>query len=221
VQQTGKPSASTTLYAAHGGYVLTRNAFARQKITPDTELYTLVDLSSVWIVADVFESDAAFVRPGTAVAVNIPAYPGKTILGRVSFILPQVDPQTRTLKVRIEAPNPGLILKPDMFVDAELRTGAGRKLMVPASAVLDTGERKVVFVDLGSGVLDRRDIDAGERFGDRIAVLRGLKEGERVVASANFLIDSESQLRGAITGSGSPAAAATPPSKGGGHEGHD
>lgn len=218
IAQTGKPDAIVTMYAPHSGIVLTRNVFPKQKITPEMDLYTLVDLTSVWIVADVFESDAALVRPGMPVVVSVPAYSQKQILGRVSFVLPQVDPQTRTLKVRIEAPNPGLALKPDMFVDAEFRVRSGRTLTAPASAVLNTGERKTAFVDRGNGNIEPRQVATGERFGDRVEILSGLKAGDRVVASANFLVDSESQLKGAMTGG---AAAGGEPAQHGGHEHHD
>jgi membrane fusion protein, copper/silver efflux system len=119
-------------------------------------------------------------------------------VARVSYIQPQIDPATRTLKVRIDAPNPAMQLKPDMFVDVEFQSAPQRKLTVPAEAVLDAGQRKTVFVDHGNGNLEPRQVEIGERLGDRVEILKGLKAGERIVTSGNFLIDSESQLKEAL-----------------------
>jgi RND family efflux transporter MFP subunit len=132
---------------------------------------------------------------------------GRTLEGRVSFVLPQFDPTTRTLKVRIETPNPGLSLRPDMYLDVDFDLGAGAaRVTVPAGAVLDSGTRQVVFVDRGNGYLEQRQVTVGERSGDRVVIDSGLAAGERVVASGTFLIDSESQLRAATA----PAEAAPP-----------
>jgi RND family efflux transporter MFP subunit len=207
LEKTGQPMRTITLFAPANGYVIARNAFTGQKVTPDTELYALTDLSRVWVVADVFESDAANVRVGQNAVVSLPQANGKRFSGRVSYILPQVDPATRTLKVRLEAPNPELQLKPDMFVEVEFQLVSSRKLTVPSEAVLDAGLRKTVFVDHGNGNLEARQVETGERLGDRIEILHGLKAGERIVTSGNFLIDSESQLK-------QPAAAPSP------HAGH-
>jgi membrane fusion protein, copper/silver efflux system len=201
VEKTGQPQRAITLFAPTSGYVIARNAFPGQKVSPETELYAVTDLSRVWIVADVFESDAANVRVGQSALIALPYASRGGFGARVSYILPQVDPATRTLKVRLEAPNPGLRLKPDMFVDVEFQIASQRKLTVPAEAVLDAGVRKTVFVDEGNGNLESRQVETGERLGDRVEILRGLKAGERIVTSGNFLIDSESQLK-------QPAAAA-------------
>jgi Cu(I)/Ag(I) efflux system membrane fusion protein len=125
---------------------------------------------------------------------------GRKIAGRVNYIQPQVDPMTRTLKIRIDADNPGLALKPDMFVDVEFHTAMARRVTVPIEAVLDAGMRKTVFVDRGNGYLEPRQVETGDRAGERIEILKGLKAGERVVISGNFLIDSESQLNSAASG---------------------
>ena len=201
IEKTGQPQRAITLFAPTSGYVIARNAFPGQKVSPETELYAVTDLSRVWIVADVFESDAANVRVGQSALIALPYASRGGFGARVSYILPQVDPATRTLKVRLEAPNPGLRLKPDMFVDVDFQVASQRKLTVPAEAVLDAGVRKTVFVDHGDGNLESRQVETGERLGDRVEILRGLKPGERIVTSGNFLIDSESQLR-------QPAAAA-------------
>jgi Cu(I)/Ag(I) efflux system membrane fusion protein len=201
IERTGNTIHAITLYAPAGGFVMTRNAFPSQKVTPDTQLYEIGDLSRVWIMADVFESDAANIRMGQAASVTTAYRNGMKLAARVSFIQPQVDAATRTMKVRLEAPNPGFQLKPDMFVDIEFQVASQRRLTVPAEAVLDAGIRKTVFVDLGNGHLEPRQVEIGERLGDRIEILGGLKPGERIVTSGNFLIDSESQLKQALQGS--------------------
>jgi RND family efflux transporter MFP subunit len=213
IERTGNTIHAITLYAPAGGFVTARNAFPSQKVTPDTQLYEIGDLSRVWIMADVFESDAANVRMGQSASVTTAYRNGMRLSARVSFIQPQVDATTRTMKVRLEAPNPGFQLKPDMFVDIEFQVASQRRLTVPAEAVLDAGTRKTVFVDRGNGHLEPRQVETGERLGDRIEILGGLKPGERIVTSGNFLIDSESQLKQALQGSadsGQPKAAHPP-----------
>jgi Cu(I)/Ag(I) efflux system membrane fusion protein len=195
VERTGKPTRNLTLYSPASGYVTVRNAFPNQRITPETELYTIVDLDRVWILADVFESDAPLVRLGQTARVSLPYLGGRTMTARVAYILPQVDPQTRTLKVRLEADNPATLLKPEMFVDVEFQASLGASLSVPAEAVLDAGLTKTVFVDKGNGSFEPRQVRTGRRFNDRIEILSGLRQGERVAASGAFLLDSESQMK--------------------------
>jgi len=195
VDRTGKPIRNLTLYSPASGYVTVRNAFPNQRITPETELYTIVDLDRVWILADVFESDAPLVRLGQAARVSLTYLGGRTLTARVAYILPQVDPQTRTLKVRLEADNPATLLKPEMFVDVEFQASLGASLSVPAEAVLDAGLTKTVFVDKGNGSFEPRQVRTGRRFNDRIEILSGLRQGERVAASGAFLLDSESQMK--------------------------
>jgi len=200
VLRTGQPVKNITVYSPVDGYVLERKVFPNQKIAPDTDLYIVADLSRVWILADIFEYEAGNIRLGQPVRVTLSYAPGKAIHARVSYIQPQVDPMTRTLKVRLEAGNPGMLLKPDMYVDAEFRVDLPRRLTVPVDAVLDAGERKTVFVDRGNGYLEPRQVETGERLGGRVAILKGLQPGERIVVSGNFLIDSESQMRAAAAG---------------------
>lgn len=198
VLRTGEPIRAVTLYAPATGYVLQRKAFPSQRVTPEMELYSLADLSRVWILAEVFESEAALVRLGQPARIRLTHLPGPRFQARVSYIQPELDPLSRTLKVRLEAENPGLLLKPEMFVDVEMESVLPAMLTAPAEAVLDTGERKMVFVDRGQGYFEPRAVETGARAGDRIVILRGLKPGERVVTSGNFLIDSESQLKAAV-----------------------
>ncbi len=205
VLQTGQPIKNVTLYSPIAGYVTERKAFPQLKVTPDTGLYTIVDLSRVWIMADVFEYEAANIHIGETARVTLEAAPGRTFTARIDYEQPQVDPTTRTLKVRLDMANPGLILKPDMYADVEFRVNLPVQLTVPAEAVLDSGERKTVFVDRGNGFFEPRLVTTGERDGNRIQILSGLSGNERIVTSGNFLIDSESQLKAAAAGMGGMA----------------
>jgi len=204
VLKTGQPIHSITLYAPASGFVTERKAFPNQKVTPDSDLYTITALSRIWIVADVFESDITSIKVGDATYVSFPNGNTPPLGAKVTYIQPQVDPMTRTLKVRLDAPNPGLRMKPDMYVNVEFGIAGAKELVVPAGAVLDTGDRQTVFVDLGNGYLEPRQVVVGERYGDRVAITRGLSAGERVVSSGTFLIDSESQLKAAAGGMGAP-----------------
>jgi RND family efflux transporter MFP subunit len=222
LETTQKAEAQVTLYSDASGFVTTRNAFPHQKVTPDTELYTIADLSRVWVLASVFENDAPSVRMGQSAAVLVPAT-NRRINARVSYIQPQIEAQTRTMQVRLELPNPGLALRPEMFVDVELTSAQSQRLTVPAEAVLDSGARKVVFVAAGHGWFEPREVEIGQRLGDRIEILHGLEAGQRIVASGVFLINSESQLKAAASGMGAPegAAPAPAPAKGQGAHQHD
>lgn len=200
ITRTQQPLTNITVYSPISGYIMMRNAFPKQRITPETELYTVVDLSKVWIMADVFENEASMIQVGMAARIK-PSYgTGQAFNGRVSYIQPSVDPTTRTLKVRIEAANPNMMLKPEMFVNVEFSVSMPARMTVPAEAVLDTGLKQTVFVDRGNGYLEPREVEIGERIGDRLEVLKGLTPGERIVTSGNFLIDSESQLKSSAAG---------------------
>ena len=173
------------------------------------KLYTVADLSSVWVSAQVFQSDLGRIKPGDPAVVTVDAYPGQTFNGRIRDILPQVDMTTRTARVRIALPNPGLKLKPGMYVNVVLQVPLGRQLVVPSSAVLHAGLRQLVFVSRGEGVFDPREVQTSGQAGDKTIITKGLKAGERIVISAGFLIDSESQLQAA-------AGAFVPPPPGAG-----
>ena len=196
VEESHTPLRAVTLYSPASGYVTSRNAFPGQKVAPETELYAISDLSRIWIMADAFEVDLPKVSVGQSAWVTPAGGSGAGFAARVAYIQPQIDPTTRTLKVRLEADNPNLRLKPDMFVNVELKIGLPGRVTVPADAVVNTGTRQTVFVDLGDGRLDPRAVQVGERLGDRVQILQGLRAGERVVSSGTFLVDSEAQLRG-------------------------
>jgi Cu(I)/Ag(I) efflux system membrane fusion protein/cobalt-zinc-cadmium efflux system membrane fusion protein len=193
------------------GVITERNAFASNFIQPGTKLYTIADLSTVWVNAQVFESDIAQVRIGDAVIVT--SNSGLRRKGRVNFIEPKVDEATRTVTVRVEVANPDLRLALGMFVNVEIDAPLGRQLTIPASALLYSGTREIAFVERGSGYFEPRDVETGAQAGDDVVVLSGLEAGEKVVTSANFLIDSESQIQAAAGSfapppSGAGAAAA-------------
>jgi RND family efflux transporter MFP subunit len=182
------------------GYVLARNVFPAQRLERGEELYRIADLTRVWVLADVFESDAPYVRPGTRMRVSLAYRQAASIEGRVSDVLPQSDRSTRTARVRLEVDNRDLALRPDMFVDVELRVDLPPALTVPAEAVVDSGRHKTVFVERGNGYFEPRRVEIGWRSDDRVQVVRGLMPGERVVSSGTFLLDSESRMRAAARG---------------------
>ena len=203
LEETGKATTDVTIYSPTSGYIVERNALPNMYADQSTRLYTIADLSQVWVNAQVFQDDIGRVKSGDSAEVTIDAYPGRIFQGRIESILPQVDIATRTVKVRLEVMNSGLQLKPGMFVNVDLRTNLGRQLVVPASAVFQSGLRQIAFLDRGNGNLEPREISLGARVGDVFIVDKGLAAHQRIVTSANFLIDSESQLQAA---SAPPAA---------------
>ncbi len=200
LERTRQTTREVTLYSPAAGFVLARNAFPSQRITPETELYAIADLSRVWIMADVFESDMGQIRIGEPAEILLPYQNGKSFSARVDYIQPEVDPATRTLKIRLEASNWNGRLKPDMFVNVEFHLISAQRVTVPKDAVLDSGLHKTIFVDRGHGYLEPREVETGKLNGDRIEVLKGLQLGERIVTSGTFLIDSESRLKAAAGG---------------------
>ncbi len=181
------------------GFVLERNVSPGLRFERGKLLYRIADLGRIWILADTFGKEAQYFRPGARVTVTLPN-DGRKLTATVSDILPQFDPNTRTLKIRLETDNPGYLLRPDMFVDVELPIALPPGLSVPADAVIDSGMHKRVFVDRGNGYFEPRVIETGWRSGDRVQVLKGLMEGESVVVSGTFLVDSESRLKAAAAG---------------------
>ncbi|MBI4473628.1 MAG: efflux RND transporter periplasmic adaptor subunit [Acidobacteria bacterium] len=194
LEKTGEVTRTLVLNSPVDGYVMMREAYPKTAITPDKELYTIVDLSTVWINLDIYEYEAPFVTTGYTARMTLPYAPGKSYKGTVTYIYPDVSLETRTLKARLEFPNPNLELKPGMYADIELEIRIGRKLQIPAEAVLDSGTRKVVFVAKPGGYFEPREIQVGAKFDGRFIVDSGLEAGETIVTSGNFLIDSESRL---------------------------
>ncbi|HEY5163237.1 MAG TPA: efflux RND transporter periplasmic adaptor subunit, partial [Terriglobales bacterium] len=197
LDESGEVSRTLTFYSPISGFVTDRKAFPQTSVTPETELYTVSDYSTIWVNADIFEYEVPFVKLGQQAEVQLSYYPGKTWRGRVSFIYPTVDPATRTIKVRMEFPNADFQLKPQMFADVKLKIDYGNQIVVPQEAVLDSGKEQTVFVAHEGGSFEPRKITAGAKVGGMVMVLSGLKAGETVVTSGNFLIDSESRLKSA------------------------
>ena len=190
------------------GFILTRNISPGVRFERDFDLYTVADLSRVWIVAEVFGRDAQAFRPGSEAIATV-ADTGQSFRAKVSNVLPEVDPVTRTLKVRLEADNPGYKLRPDMFVSVAVPVSLPSGISVPAGAILDSGLSKRVFVQTSEGSFEARAVETGWQLGDRVQIVKGVKEGESVVSSGTFLVDSESRLRAAGRANGPPAEAST------------
>jgi Cu(I)/Ag(I) efflux system membrane fusion protein/cobalt-zinc-cadmium efflux system membrane fusion protein len=197
LKDTGKPITNLTINSPVSGYVTEYNALPNMYIEPSTRLYTIADLSRIWVYAQVFQDDVGRLKHGDPVEVTVDSYPGRTFRGKVDEILPQVDPATRTVRVRLVIENPGLKLKPGMYVNCDLKSPLGRQLVIPASAVFQTGMKELVFLDHGNGSLEPKEVVLGPRAEDDVVVLKGLRQHQQIVTSANFLIDSESQLQAA------------------------
>lgn len=198
LKATGKPITDLTINSPVSGYITEYNALPNMYVQPSTRLYTVADLSRVWVYAQIFQTDVGRLRPGDPAQVTADSYPGRVFSGRIDQILPQVDLATRTARVRLVMDNPGLKLKPGMFVNVDLKAPLGRGLAVPASAVLQSGTRSLVFLYSDNGTITPKEVSLGPRVGDEFVVLSGLKRHQRIVTSANFLIDSESQLQAAV-----------------------
>lgn len=199
IRRTHQSASQINVYAPISGFILARNISPTQRFDKGAEMYRIADIGHVWVVTDVFEKDREFVRPGTVATIR---YRGREFPARMSDVLPQFDPQSRTLKTRFELDNPGHFLRPDMFVDVEVHVNMPAAITVPADAVVDSGRRKTVYVDRGRGYFEPRLVQTGWRLGDRVQVTDGLAPGEHIVVSSNFLIDSESRMK--------PAAASVP-----------
>ncbi len=196
-----EPRRNLSFRSPVGGVVLEKKAVQGMRFMPGEALYQIADVASVWVLADVFERDLAAVKLGQTVAVTLDAYPGKTFAGKLSYLYPTLNPQTRTVPVRIELPNPEGLLRPGMYANVEIKVGAGRTaLVVPISAVIDSGTQQRVIVQKEAGRFEPREVKLGMRSDDYVEVKEGVAEGERVVVSANFLIDSESNLKAALGG---------------------
>ena len=187
------------ILAPAAGFVLFRNVSPGQRFDKGEELFRIADLSQVWILGDIFETEASYFKPGMRVKMELP-YQKKILYAKVSPVLPQFDPATRTLKVRLVADNPGYVMRPDMLVNVELPVNGPPAIIVPVGAVLDSGLKKTVFVDKGNGFFEPRQVETGRTLGERVEIARGLMPGEKIVVSGNFLIDSEARMQQAASG---------------------
>jgi Cu(I)/Ag(I) efflux system membrane fusion protein len=196
IEETGTTVRTLTIVSPLDGTVVQKMAIQGMRVMPGEKLFDIADLSTVWITADVYEQELPLLRPGAVARVSLSALPGRELSAPVEFVYPTLAGETRTVKVRLTAPNPGGRLKPQMFTNVEIRTGMGTRLAVPDDAVLDTGTRQIVYVDKGEGYFEPREVKLGLSADGFREVLSGLKGGEKVARSATFLIDSEAQLKG-------------------------
>jgi multidrug efflux pump subunit AcrA (membrane-fusion protein) len=219
LERTGEPKKALTLHSPVNGIVLVKNVVAGGRVMPAESLFEIADVSRVWVLADVYESEAASIRAGQTARMLLTYLPGRSWIGKVAFIAPTVNPETRTVQVRIEFSNPDGTLKPEMFAEVLLERPLGRVVTVPEGAVLSTGTRSLVFVAKGEDRFEPREVETGAKVDRFWEIRRGLEPGERVVTQANFLIDSESRLKAALAGLAPPPGAhehgaPTPPARG-------
>jgi Cu(I)/Ag(I) efflux system membrane fusion protein len=200
LEESGQAKKTLTLYSPFSGFVLEKSAYKGMNVMPGMALYKLADLSVVWLYADIYEYELPFIRLGQQASIQLSYIPGETFSGRAIYIYPSLNPETRTAKVRFEIPNSHERLKPEMYANVEIKVRLGQKLAVPEGAIIDTGIRQLAIVDKGSGYFEPREVKVGSKVEGYYEVIKGLKAGERVVTSANFLIDSESKLKEAVGG---------------------
>jgi Cu(I)/Ag(I) efflux system membrane fusion protein len=214
LERTGAVTKTLTLSAPFDGVVLEKMVVAGQGVMPGMKLYRLADLRTVWLEGEVFEQDLSLIRVGAQARVELTAYPGRAFAGRVSFVWPTVDDQSRTGRVRVELSNPRGLIRPGMYATLHFAAALGANLVhVPAEAVVMTGDHDLVFVVGSDGRLAPREVTIGARSGDRVEIRSGLTPGERVVASANFLVDAESRLSSGAGMAGMPGMPREPPPK--------
>ena len=196
IETTGKPIRTLTVYSPASGYVLQKMAVQGMRVMSGEKLFDVVDLSSVWIVADIYEYELPLIKLGQTARIGLSYFPGKEFSSQVDYVYPALASETRTAKVRFTIPNPEGVLKPQMFTNVEIKINLGNRLIVPSEAVIDTGERQIVYVDKGEGFFEPREVTVGLKADGVVEVTGGIKAGEKVASSANFLIDSEAQLKG-------------------------
>lgn len=209
LETEGKMKRAIAVYSPVTGVVMERAAYHHGTfVDPSKDLFTIVDLSRVWVLGEAYETDLPFIRTGQAAEIELPySGGGKKISGRVDFIYPFLDPKSRTAQVRMEFANPNLSLKPEMFTNITMSVSIGRQVLVPQDALMDTGSEQYVFIDKGDGYVQPRKVKVSAEAGEKVGIEQGLKAGERVVTGANFVVDSESRLKGAFAGMGTPSQA--------------
>lgn len=200
LERTGKVLKTLPFHAPLSGTVIEKTAVAGMRVMPGEVLYTIADLSKIWVIADIYEYELPLIQAGQTAQVSLSYAPQTLFTGRIAFVYPTVDPETRTAKVRFELDNAKELLKPGMYANVELTVPLGTRLAVSKDAVLESGERQIIFIHHGDGQLEWRNVKIGLRGGDWVEIVEGLQEGEHIVTSANFLLDSESQLKSAVGG---------------------
>ena len=197
LDDTGEPITNLTVNSPVAGYITEKNALPNMNVQPDTKLYTIADLSEIWVFAQIFQNDAGKIKPGDPAEVTLDAYPGQVFRGKVDYLLPQLDVTTRTLPVRLVFANPGLKLRPGMYVNVSLKLPLGQQLIVPDSSVFHSGTKNLIFAYAGEGNIEPHEVELGPHVGDQFVISKGVKAGDQIITSANFLIDSEAQLAAA------------------------
>jgi len=196
LEKSGKPNIRLPIYTPLSGIVIEKMVQQGQYVNTGDPLFNIADLSTVWVEVEVYENEFPNIHVGQQVEIRSQSFPGKPFSGKIAFIYPFLDPKTRTVKARVEMPNPGMKLKPDMFVNAIIKVPLGTSIAVPVTAVIDTGKRQVVWIETSTGMFEPRDVQVGQTSNDKIQILSGLKVGDKVAVSGGYLIDSESQLKG-------------------------
>ena len=196
IEESGKTIRTLTIYSPVSGFITQKMAVTGMKVMPGEKLFDVADLSNLWVIADIYEADLALIKVGDKAVITLAYLPGREISSQIDYIYPSITAETRTVKIRLKLLNHESKLKPQMFTNVEIKINLGKKLMIPESAVIDTGKSMVAYVDLGNGAFEPREIKGGLRTDGYIEVLRGLKSGEKVVSAANFLVDSEAQMKG-------------------------
>ena len=211
IEKTGKPLKYLTLYSPISGYVTKREAFPEKMIVPNDVVFEIVDLSTVWLLADIYEYELPLVKEGQEATITLSYYPEEVFHGKVTYVYPTLETKTRTVKARFEFGNEDIKLKPGMYANVELKVPLGESLSVSEDSVIDTGEKQIVFVAMGDGYFEPREVKVGRKAEGYYEVLDGVREGEKVVRSATFLVDSESRLKAALESFGMPGHEGTEP----------
>jgi Cu(I)/Ag(I) efflux system membrane fusion protein len=198
IAESGKPIRTLTISSPVNGYVIQKSALQGMRVMPGEKLFDIAELSTVWVIADIYENELPLIHTGDRATISLSYFPGKKVTAVIDYVYPVLAGDTRTAKVRFSIPNPGGRLKPQMFTNVEINVAMGRKLAIPEDAVIDTGTRQIVYVDKGDGYFEPRDVVVGFRSDGFVEILKGLKAKERVATAATFLIDSEARLKGIV-----------------------
>lgn len=198
IEESKRPIRTLTIYSPVSGYVVQKQILQGMRLMPGEKLLDIADLSTVWIIADLYEYELPLIDVGQEAEISLSYIPGKSYRSKIEFVYPSLSGETRTAKIRFSIPNKDGLLKPKMFTEVTIRRDLGRRLVIPEEAVIDTGTRQIVYVDKGDGYFEPRQIMPGLRADGSVEVLRGLKAGERIAVSGNFLIDSEARLKGIV-----------------------
>lgn len=198
IEESGKPIRTLSIHSPVNGYVVQKMALQGMRVMPGEKLFDVADLSTVWIIADIYEYELPLIKAGETARIGLSYFPGREFSSRIDYVYPSLSGDTRTAKVRFSIPNPGGKLMPQMFTNVEVKINMGKRLAIPEDAVIDTGIRQIAYVDKGEGYFEPREVSLGLRADGMVEVLKGLKAGEKVASAANFLIDSEAKLKGIV-----------------------